>query len=226
MVEFLNMLIPNVMDKIPDFGKATMETLSMIGIAGAISFIFGVIIGVILTVTRKEGILENKIIYNVFDKVINVFRSIPFIILLAAVLPLSRLIMGTAMGVKGVLVPLILGTVPFFSRQVEGALLELDHGIIEAAVSMGISPMGIIFRVYLKESIPAIARVTSITLISLIGLTAMAGAIGAGGLGDLAIRYGYQRYQTDVTYVTIILLLILVTIIQGIGNFIVKKTTH
>ena len=160
------------------------------------------------------------------DKVVNTCRSIPFIILLAAVIPLTRLIVGTALGTKGALVPLIIGTVPFFSRQIESALSELDQGLIEAAQSMGSSPIEIILRVYLKESIPNIVRATTITFISLVGLTAMAGSVGGGGLGDLAIRYGYQRYQTDVTFVTIIILLIIVNVIQGVGDFIIKKTTH
>ena len=134
--------------------------------------------------------------------------------------------MGSAIGTKGAILPLIFGTVPFFSRQVETALAEVDDGLVEAAAAMGPSPVGIIFRVYLKESIPALTRVTTITVISLIGLTAMAGAIGGGGLGDFAIRYGHQRNQVDVTYVTVIILLVIVMILQGIGNLIIKKTTH
>ena len=140
--------------------------------------------------------------------------------------PLTRLIMGTAIGVKGAIVPLIFGTVPFFARQMESALSEVDSGLIEAAQSMGSSPIAIIFRVYLKESIAPIARAITITAISLIGLTAMAGAIGAGGLGDYAITAGYYRNKLDIIYVSVILLVILVGIIQAIGNFIVKKSTH
>ena len=134
--------------------------------------------------------------------------------------------MGTAIGTKGALVPLVIGTVPFFSRQIESALLELDKGVIEAAQSMGSSPIEIIFRVYLKESIPNIVRAITITFVSLVGLTAMAGSIGGGGLGDFAIRYGYQRYQNDITFVTVVILLIIVNVIQGLGNYIIKKTTH
>lgn len=134
--------------------------------------------------------------------------------------------MGTAIGTKGAMVPLVFGTVPFFTRQVETALAELDHGLIEAAQAMGNSPFEIIFRVYLKESIPALTRGTSITAISLVGLTAMAGAVGGGGLGDFAIRYGHQRNQTDVTWVTVLLMLILVSVLQGAGDLIIKKTRH
>ena len=140
--------------------------------------------------------------------------------------PLTRLIMGTAIGVKGAIVPLIFGTVPFFARQMESALSEVDSGLIEAAQSMGSSPIAIIFRVYLKESVAPIARGTTITAISLISLTAMAGAVGAGGLGTYAIQSGYYRNKLDIIYVSVILLVILVGIIQATGNFIVKKSTH
>ena len=147
-------------------------------------------------------------------------------ILLAALIPVSRFITGTAIGTVGAMVPLVVGTVPFFSRQVESALSSVDHGLIEAAKSMGSSDVGIIFRVYLKESIPSIIRVTQITSVSLIGLTAMAGAIGGGGLGDFAIRYGHQRGQTDVTYVTVLVILLMVWIIQAVGNFFIKRLSH
>jgi len=226
MVELLNNLLPNVMRKLPELIESIIQTSVMIGISGVISFVFGSILGIILVVTKKGNILENRVIFTILDKVINIFRSIPFIILLAAVIPLTRLIVGTAIGTKGALVPLVLGTVPFFSRQIESALSELDQGLVEAAQSMGSSPIEIIFRVYLKESIPNMVRATTITFISLVGLTAMAGSIGGGGLGDLAIRYGYQRYQTDVMLVTILILLIIVNIIQSIGDIIIKKTTH
>ena len=170
--------------------------------------------------------MECHPVYWVLDKIINILRSIPFIILVPATLFLSRAIMGTGIGVKGAIIPLIIGTVPFFSRQIELALAEVDGGLIEAAQAMGDSPLQIIFRVYLKESIPAIARATTITFISLIGLTAMAGVVGAGGLGDFAIRYGHQRSEPDVIWVTILIILILVTIAQAIGDVIIKKTTH
>ena len=226
MVDLVQKLLPNASTKIPEIYKATGETLLMIVVAGAISFVIGIILGVILVVTKKGNILENKVIYYVLEKIINITRSIPFIILLAAAIPVTRLIAGTAIGTKGSFVPLVLGTIPFFARQIESALSEVDKGIIEAAESMGSSPFEIIFRVYLKESIPNIARATTITFISLVGLTAMAGSVGGGGLGDLAIRYGYQRYQVDITFVTVIILLLFVNIIQGTGNVIIKKTTH
>ncbi len=226
MENLLEKLIPNVMTRLPDFFKAIGDTLVMVGWSGIIAFVFGLFFGIVVTVTRPGGILENKILYQILDKLINFFRAIPFIILLTWVIPLSRAIMGTAINVKGAIVPLVLGTVPFFSRQVESALAQTDKGLIEAALSMGSSPLEIIFRIYLKESIAPIARATTITAISLVGLTAMAGAVGSGGLGDFAIRYGHDRNMTDVTWVTVITVFLLVSIIQLIGNWIVRKNKH
>lgn len=226
MAGLLDILIPNVVTKVPELIKSLWQTLYMMSLSGIISFVFGMIFGITLTVTKKRGILENTIVYNVLDKIINTFRSIPFIILLAALIPLTRAVAGTAIGTKGAILPLVFGTVPFFTRQIETALAELDSGLIEASQAMGSSPAEIIYRVYLKESIPSIVRVTTITFVSLVGLTAMAGAVGGGGLGDFAIRYGHQRNQVDVTYVTVIILLVIVNAIQALGNLIIKKTTH
>lgn len=226
MQEFLLNIMPNIMSKLPDFYTSIYETIVMVGWSGSISFILGLILGITLIATKKGGILENLILFQILDKVINFFRSIPFIILLASLIPLTRLISGTAIGVEGAIVPLIFGTVPFFSRQIESALAELDPGLVEAAQSMGSGPIEIIFRVYLRECIPGIVRGTTITAISLIGLTAMAGAVGAGGLGDFAIRFGYQRNQLDITYASVVVLVGMVSIIQIIGNIIIKKNTH
>ena len=211
MTEFLTSIMPNVMDRLPDFYQAIGDTLIMVGWSGSIAFVLGLFLGIVLTVTKPGGILEQKVVYQVLDKFVNFFRSIPFIILLTWVIPLSRAIMGT---------------VPFFSRQVEGALDEIDHGLIEAVLSMGSSPLEIIFRVYLRESVSAIARGTTITAISLVGLTAMAGAVGSGGLGNFAIQYGHDRNMTDVTWVTVIVVFIIVSIIQLVGNLVVKKNKH
>lgn len=226
MQELLNKWIPNVMGRLPDFWQAIGDTLLMVVWSGAISFVLGLALGVVVTVTRPGGILENRAVYQILDKLINFIRSIPFIILLTAVMPLSRLIMGTAIYVRGAIVPLVFGTVPFFTRQVESALAQVDKGLVEAALAMGSSPLEIVFRVYLRESVAAIARGTTITLISLIGLTAMAGVVGAGGLGDFAIRYGHDRNMTDVTYVTVLVVFLLVSLIQFVGGRIVKKNTH
>lgn len=206
--------------------KCLGETLKMVFVSGTISFFLGLFFGVLLIVTKKGGILQNVVVYRILDKAIDVIRSIPFLILMVLLIPISRAIVGTGSGVTGSYVALIAGTVPFFSRQIESVLADLDEGLIEASESMGFSPVEIIFSIYLKESIPGITRVTMITFVSLIGLTAMAGAIGAGGLGDFAIRYGYQMHYTDMSWVTVIVILIIISIIQFIGNFIIRKTTH
>ncbi|GHU35349.1 ABC transporter permease [Spirochaetia bacterium] len=226
MVKLLQILMPHVMTSIPELIKSLGETLYMMLITGVLSFAAGVVFAFILIVTRKGDVLENLVIWTVLDKIINFFRSVPFIILIALLIPVTRAIAGTAIGVKGAIVPLVFGTVPFFTRQIESALMEIDRGAIEAAQSMGTSPVGIIFRIYLKESIPGIIRGTTITFISLVGLTAMAGAIGGGGLGDFAIRYGYQRYQNDITLVTVVILILIVTLIQAVGNYFAKKASH
>ncbi|MEI0558188.1 methionine ABC transporter permease [Brachyspira intermedia] len=226
MLDMMNNLMPNVMADLPRLYQSIIQTFVMLFYSGIISFFIGGFLGVLLIVTKKFGIMENILLYEVLSKVINFFRAIPFIILLAMLVPLTRFIMGTAIGVKGAIIPLIFGTVPFFARQIESALSEVNPGLVEAAQSMGSSPIAIIFRVYLKESIAPIARGTTITIISLIGLTAMAGAVGAGGLGTYAIQSGYYRNKLDIIYVSVILLVILVGIIQAVGNFIVKKATH
>lgn len=226
MQDLLIKLIPNVMEKLPTFYEAIVDTLLMVVWSGAISFVLGLALGILVTVTKPGAILENKVVYEILDKLISLFRSIPFIILLTWVMPVSRAIMGTAIYVQGAIVPLVFGAVPFFSRQVESALAEIDYGLIEAAVSMGSSPLEIIFRVYLRESVAAIARGTTITAISLLNLTAMAGVVGAGGLGDFAIRYGHDRNMVDVTNVTVLVLVVIVCIIEFVGGRIVKKNTH
>ncbi|MGN1108034.1 MAG: methionine ABC transporter permease [Oscillospiraceae bacterium] len=226
MQQFLENIIPNVMSKPAELLKAIIDTLIMVGISGAISFVLGLIFGIIITVTKRGGVLENTIVYNILDKAINIFRAIPFIILLTWVLPISRAIVGSGIGVQGAIVPLVFGVVPFFARQIESALAEVSPGVIEAAQAMGLSPFAIIFKVYLREGIPTIARATTLTAINLIGLTAMAGVVGAGGLGDFAIRYGHNRFQEDVTWVTVIIIVVIVTIVQLVGDLTVKKNTH
>ena len=226
MAEIIEKILPNVASHPERFFNGFVETFIMVIWTGSISFVLGIVFGITLTVTKKGAILENRIIYQILDKLINLFRSIPFIILLTGVMPLSRLIMGTAIGVRGAIVPLVFGCVPFFSRQVETALAEVDGGLIEAAESMGLDPFDIIFRVYLRESIGPLVRGTTITLVSLIGLTAMAGAVGAGGLGNYAIMYGHDRNQLDVTRLTIVVLVIVVNLIQAGGKKIVKKNRH
>ncbi len=226
MQELISKLLPNLVSKWPDFLEAIRDTLLMEVWAGAIAFVLGLGFGIILTVTKPGGILENKVVFKTLDLLTNLFRSIPFIILLTALMPLSRVIMGTAIYVRGAIVPLVFGSVPFFTRQVQSALAQTDDGLIEAAEAMGLSPADIIRRVYLRESIGPLARATTITAISLLGLTAMAGAVGAGGLGDFAIRYGHDRNMTDITWVTVIVLIIAVSLVQVVGDSIAKKHSH
>ena len=226
MMTWIEQNLPHIYTILPELPESIIQTLQMIFIPGVISFIFGIFFGVVLIVTRKGGILQNKFIFSILDKAVNLLRAVPFVILMALLDPVTRAIMGTSIGVDGAYIALVVGTVPFFARQIESVLAEVDYGLIEASQSMGAGPSEIIFRVYLHESIPGITRATSITIISLIGLTAIAGAIGAGGLGDMAIRYGYNRHQSDVIYVTVFLILIIISIIQGIGDYIIKKTTH
>lgn len=226
MQEFLNKIIPNVMARTDIFWEIFRDTFVMVGWAGAISFVIGILLGVVLIITKEGGIHENRIVYQVIDKLINFFRSIPFIILLVGLVPLSRTIMGTGIGVKGAIVPLVFGCAPFFSRQMESAMAGVNPGLIEAAQVMGLNDFEIVWSVYLKESIAGIARGTTITIISLIGLTAMAGAVGAGGLGNFAIMYGHDRNMPDVTYTTVIVLVVIVTVIQILGNYVAKRNTH
>ena len=201
-------------------------TFYMLFLSAIFSGIFGLIIGVILVVTNDGGILENKKIYSILDKITNLFRAVPFIILLAVISPITNLIVGTRIGPTAAIVPLVFSCVPFFAKQVEQALAEVDPGVIEAAQAMGNSPFEIITAVYLREGLPSLVRASSITLISLLGLTAMAGTIGAGGIGNLAIAVGYNRYKNDVVIISVIVILIIVYAIQGIANLIIKKTSH
>jgi len=226
MLELLEKYIPNLLDYSNEFIQSIGETLQMLLLSGIFSFIIGLFLGTLLVVTRRGNILENATINRIIDSTVNIFRSIPFVILITALIPLTKLITGTFIGVKGATFPLIIGCTPFFIRQVDMALSDIDNGLIEAAQSMGLSPFEIIFRVYLRESIPALARSTTITTISLLGLTAMGGAVGGGGLGSFVIRYGHNRYYQDITYVSVVVILIFVTLIQFIGNIIIKKTTH
>ncbi len=226
MGEQLREILPNVIDKTDLLSKATIETIEMVLKAGGISFFLGLVLGIILTITNKDGISENKLVYQISDKGINLLRSVPFIILMMCLVPLTRVVSGTSIGVKGAILPLVFGTVPFLARQIETVLADVDKGLVEAGKSMGLSKWEIIVSIYIKESIPGLARGTTITITSLIGLTAMAGAIGAGGLGNFAIMYGHQRNMPDIVYTTVLILLILVTIVQFIGNYIAKRYTH
>ena len=209
MLDFLNKIIPNVMRSPDRLLDSILATLQMTLWSGVVMFVCGLFLGVVLTVTREGGIMQRKALYQVLD-----------------MLPVTKAIMGTKIGVRGVIVPLVAASVPFFARQVESALAHVEHGLIEAAESMGKSPVNIIFTVYLYESIPAIARGTTITLINLIGLTAMAGYVGAGGLGDYAITWGYNYGHYDIIWVSVLFVILIVSVIQLAGNFVAKRFSH
>lgn len=219
-------LFPNVIEFASDFPQAIIDTLLMLVISGLISVVIGILLAVIVVVTRKDGLKENQPVFWILDKIINLFRSIPFIILIPTVAVLSRALFGTTIGIEGALVPLVIGTAPFVARQMESAIMEIDPGIIEASIAMGLSTKEIIFDVYLRENIPGMIRGLTISFIALVGQIAIVGSVGAGGLGDMAIRYGLQRSMGDITFVVIILILILISIVQAIGDKLVEKTTH
>ncbi len=225
-MNWINDLLPNL-DRLSDeLIKSIEQTATMIAVSGTIAWVLGITIGVLLVVTKKDGILENRALFTFFDRAIDIIRSIPFIILIVLLIPLSRFLVGTGSGVTGSFVALIFGTVPFFARQIESVLSDMDDGLIEASEAMGFSPTQIIFGVYLKESIPGITRVTMITFVSFVGLTAIAGAIGAGGIGDFAIRYGYQMGYRDMIWLTVLIILATISVFQFCGNFIIRRTTH
>lgn len=219
-------LFPNVIEFASDFPQAIIDTLLMLVISGLISVVIGILLAVIVVVTRKDGLKENQPVFWILDKIINLFRSIPFIILIPTVAVLSRALFGTTIGIEGALVPLVIGTAPFVARQMESAIMEIDPGIIEASIAMGLSTKEIIFDVYLRENIPGMIRGLTISFIALVGQIAIVGSVGGGGLGDMAIRYGLQRSMGDITFVVIILILILISIVQAIGDKLVEKTTH
>ncbi len=225
-MDILNSWIPNVMKYLNLFPQAILDTLIMLVITGVMSFIIGLPIAVIIVITKPGGICPNRWIFWILDKIVNLFRAIPFVILIPLLVGLTRLIFHTTIGIKSALVPLIVGTVPFVARQMESAMEEIPEGIVEASIAMGMSPWQIIWNVYLKQNIPGMIRGMTITLIAVIGQIAIVGTVGAGGLGDLAIRFGWQRQMEDITIVVLILLLIIISLIQALGDWLVRKTTH
>lgn len=208
------------------FFVETLATIYMVAITSLFSGFFGIIMGICLSVTENGSILESQRLHNLLDKVVNIGRSIPFVIMLAIIAPITRLVVGTTIGNTAAIVPLVAGTVPFFARQVQNALSEVDKGVIEAAQSMGFSPLSIITNVYLSEAKEGLIRASAVTIISLIGLTAMAGAIGAGGLGKVAISFGYNRFKDDITLVATLLILLLVFIVQSVSNILIRLIKH
>ncbi|WP_313573423.1 methionine ABC transporter permease [Brevundimonas sp.] len=209
-----------------DIGKATIDTLLMLGGSMVLTVILGVPLGVLLYLSGKGRLAANPMLNAVLSFVVNVLRSVPFIILLIVMLPVTVLLVGTSLGVAGAIPPLVVGAAPFYARLVETALREVDKGVVEATQAMGGSTFQIVTRALLPEALPGIIAGATVTVIALVSYTAMAGVVGAGGLGDLAIRFGYQRFQTDVMVVTVVLLLILVQILQMIGDRLVAMVSH
>ncbi|AIF67711.1 metal ABC transporter permease [Terribacillus saccharophilus] len=206
-----------------DITEAFWQTLLMTDISLAISIVIGLPLGILLVMTRKGGQAENRIFYSIVNTIINVIRSIPFIILLFLLLPLTRALVGTTIGVEGVILPLVVYTAPYIARLMESALLEVNKGVIEAYESMGISTTKIIWSVIIREARSTMILGLTIATIGLIGATAMAGLVGAGGLGDLAYQYGHLRFEPVVMYVVIIILIILVQAMQTFGNVLARR---
>ncbi|MDO5122540.1 MAG: ABC transporter permease subunit [Erysipelotrichaceae bacterium] len=215
-MEWLESFMPNVVIYWHEFMQSCSATAQMFLIGGSISLIIGFFFGVLLIITRTGGISENRSVYGFVNFFINIFRSVPFIILLIFLIPFTRMVMGTAIGVKGAIIPLCFGCVPFFTRQVETALSTVDPGKVEAARAMGSGTAGIVFRVYLHEAVPDLIRV----------MTTMAGAVGAGGIGSFAINYGQNLHHQDIVNVCVLLLLILVSLMQTTGSTLARKTTN
>ena len=203
--------------------KSLGETCYMVLIAIVLATVIGLPLGVILTVTRKDHIMPNSLVNSVLGAIVNATRSTPFIILMVAIIPFTRMVVGSSIGTTAAIVPLTITAAPFIARVIESSLLEVDRGVIEAAQSMGASPFQIIGKVMLPESLHSIVLGITLALIALIGASAMAGALGGGGLGDLAIRYGYQRFQMDVMIATVIVLIIMVQGVQSLGNMLSRK---
>lgn len=221
--DWMEAKLPNAWPLLDEFIAATGETLYMLALTIVFAGFLGLVLGVIMTVVRPRGILAQPKLYKLLDMTVNIFRSIPFIILLALLVNFTRTFVGSSIGATAASVPIIVGTIPFFARQVEIALLEVNPGVVEAAQAMGSSPWDIIHRVYLREGLAALLRVSASTVISVIGLTAMAGAVGGGGLGTVAIARGYQRSRMDVILVATGLILLIVFVSQAIFNLLIHR---
>ncbi|HBX49378.1 MAG TPA: methionine ABC transporter permease [Clostridiaceae bacterium] len=202
---------------------AINETLYMVFYSALFAIIIGFILAIVLTVTCDSGLKPNKVIYRILDFIINILRSVPFVILMIAIIPLTKFIVGKSIGVKAAIVPLTFAAAPFAARVIESALREVDSGLIEAAKSFGANTMQILFKVMVKEALPSIVKGITLTIVNLIGYSAMAGAIGAGGLGSVAMNYGLYRFQNNIMIYTVILLIIIVQVIETLGNVIYKN---
>ena len=203
--------------------KALGQTVYMVSISMLIASLIGIPLGILLVVTEKNNILSCPIVNRPLSFIINIIRSIPFIILMVAIIPFTRILAGTSIGTTAAIIPLTLAAIPYIARMVETSIREIPFGLIEAAQSMGATPLQIIYKVLLPESLSSILDSMTVVMVSLVGASAMAGTIGGGGLGDLAIRYGYQRFQADIMIITIIVLVLMVQSIQFLGSFLSRK---
>jgi D-methionine transport system permease protein len=210
----------------PDIGQATFDTLLMLGGSLLLTLILGIPLGVLLFLTARGQIGQSLIANRLLGVIVNILRSIPFVILLIVMIPLTLAMMGTSLGVAGAIPPLVAGAAPFYARLVETALRDIPRSTIEAAQAMGATRLQIIGKVLLPEALPGLISGATVTAIALVSFTAMAGVVGAGGLGDLAIRYGYQRFQADVMLVTVALLVLLVQLIQWSGDWLARRVDH
>jgi D-methionine transport system permease protein len=209
-----------------EFFLAIWQTLYMVVVAGIVAVAAGLPLGVILFVTRNKNILSNKIANTLLSAITNMVRSVPFIILMVAIIPLTRLIAGTSIGTTAAIVPLSIAAIPFVGRLIETALSEVVGGLVEAGIAMGATPLQIILKILIPEALPGIINAITMTTISLIGYSAMAGAVGGGGLGDFAIRYGYQRFEANVMIATIIVLIVIVQLLQWLGDHLARRFSH
>ncbi|WP_043932358.1 methionine ABC transporter permease [Bacillus sp. EB01] len=203
--------------------EALIETIQMVSFSLLFSVLLGLPLGILLVVTRKGHLLENVPFFNILSGIINVFRSVPFIILLVAIIPITRLIVGTSIGTAAAIVPMVFYAGPYIARLVENSLLEVDPGVVEAAEAMGATPSQIIFKFLIPEALSSLVLAITIATIGLVGASAMAGAVGGGGIGDLAITYGYQRFDTTTMLITVAILVVMVQGLQTLGNVLAKK---
>lgn len=205
---------------------ATKETLFMVGVSALLAQILGLPLGILLVTSETGHVLECKWLNKILGLIVNIGRSVPFIILLVAIIPFTRWVVGTSIGTAAAIVPLVVAAIPFVARVVETSLKEVDSGVVEAAQAMGASPWEIIVKVLIPESLPGLIRGFTLTAVNLVGYSAMAGTIGGGGLGDLAIRFGYQRFRGDIMLYTVIILVVMVQILELVGNLVAKKLTR
>ncbi|KOY14025.1 methionine ABC transporter permease [Paenibacillus xylanivorans] len=209
-----------------EIGKASIETLQILGASGLFTIIIGLPLGVLLFMTARSASIQSQVVYTILSFIVNILRSVPFIILIVALIPFTRSLVGTATGVLGVIPPLVIAAAPYFARLVETTLREVDRGVIEAAQAMGASTGQIVRRVLLPEALPGLLAGTTITIVTLVSYTAMAGMVGGGGLGTLAINYGYFRYQYEIMIISVVFMIILVQVLQMAGDRLVKWFTR